>query len=50
MTPYHYQFVIMAQYLGLALWHGWNRNWPNAGYWLSAAGITASVTLGMRAP
>jgi hypothetical protein len=47
MTPYHYQFVIMAQYLGLAIWHTWNHSWPNAGYWLSAAGITASVTLGM---
>ena len=47
MTPYHYQFVIMFQYVGLAIWHAWSRNWGSAGYWLSAAGITASVTYGM---
>lgn len=47
MTPYHYQFIIMAQYMGLAVWHACSRNWGSAGYWLSAAGITASVTYGM---
>jgi hypothetical protein len=47
MTPYHYQYIILAQYLCLAIWHGFSRNWASAGYWLSAAGITASVTYGM---
>jgi hypothetical protein len=47
MTPTHYQYVIIAQYLGLAIWHAWCRNWASSTYWLSAAGITASVTLGM---
>ncbi len=48
MTPYHYQFVIMAQYLCLAIWHASRGTWGSAGYWLSAAGITASVTYGMQ--
>ncbi len=47
MTPYHYQYFIGAQYLCLAVWHLLSKNWASAGYWLSAAGITASVTLGM---
>jgi hypothetical protein len=47
VTPYHYQFVILFQYLALAIWHGVSKNWASAGYWLSAAGITASVTWGM---
>jgi hypothetical protein len=47
MTPYHYQYVIFGQYVFLAIWHLSSRNWASAGYWLSAAGITASVTLGM---
>lgn len=47
MTPYHYQFVILGQYLLLSIWHAWNGTYASAGYWLSAAGITASVTYGM---
>jgi hypothetical protein len=44
MTATHYQFVILGQYLLLSGWHALSRNCPQAGYWLSAAGITASVT------
>ena len=47
MTPTHYQYFILAQYVCLSCWHAACRNWPQAGYWMSAAGITASVTLGM---
>lgn len=47
MKPEHYQYVIIAQYVGLALWHACSRNWLSCTYWLSAAGITASVTIGM---
>jgi hypothetical protein len=37
----------MSQYVCLSLWHASSKNWGHAGYWLSAAGITASVTFGM---
>lgn len=50
MTPYHYQYFIFAQYIGLSIWHAVKGNWSSAGYWLSAAGITASVTFGMQRP
>jgi hypothetical protein len=43
----HYQYVIIAQYVGLSIWHGGSRNWLSALYWISAAGITTAATLGM---
>lgn len=44
MSPRLFNYVIMALYICNSAWWAFNRNWPQALYWLAAFQITLAVT------
>lgn len=48
LDPRIFNFVIMGLYVVNTLNYVARRDWGHAAYWLSAFGITASVTFGMK--
>lgn len=48
MNPAIFNIVIMLLYFVNAIWWLYNRNFPQALYWLAAFQITAAVTWGLK--
>ena len=46
MDPRFMNYIIMGLYFCNALWYAYLLKYPDMCYWLSALGITASVTWG----
>ena len=47
-NPALFNYVIMGLYAANALRWAYERKWADACYWLSALGITATVTFGYK--
>lgn len=37
--------VIIAEFIGVAIWFAIEGNWPKAGYWCSAAALNIFITM-----
>jgi hypothetical protein len=46
--PRLFNFIIMGLYALNAMRWAWERKWADCCYWVSALGITATVTFGYR--
>lgn len=48
MTPAFFNYMLMGLYAVNSVWWAYQRNYPQALYWLAALQITAAVTWGLK--